>query len=68
MKQLLELDENIPSEQCLSNVMKLMERMKLNKKEDIDTLSKIEEELNIYDSGQLIKKIISLNRTNANNH
>lgn len=61
IKKLLDLDEEMKIEAVLSYIMKLLERMKLRKNEDIETLMKIEKELKITDHEQLLNKIILLN-------
>lgn len=54
---MLDLDESIPNELCLSQMLKVLERIKMNKKEDIDFLLKLESEFKGLDYDFIIKKI-----------
>lgn len=53
------------SEACLNYLLKLCERVKMSSKEDIDLILKIQKELKIDDSDQILKRIIQLNNKNS---
>ena len=62
-QKLLNLDENMKNETCLTHMLKVLERIKMNKKEDIDFLMKLESEFKTIDNDYILKKIKSTIKT-----
>ena len=62
-RKLLNLDENMKNETCLTHMLKVLERIKMNKKEDIDFLMKLESEFKTIDNDYILKKIKSTIKT-----
>ncbi len=51
------MDENAKNEICLSHMLKVLERVKMNKREDVDFLLKLETEFKSTDYDYLLKKL-----------
>ena len=49
-----------PNEICLTQMLKVLERVKMNKKEDFDFLIKLENEFKGMDYDHVLKKIKSM--------
>ncbi|EAR97069.1 hypothetical protein TTHERM_00196600 (macronuclear) [Tetrahymena thermophila SB210] len=66
-KKLLELDEDMRSEACLTYILKLLEKMKLNKYNDPDLIIKIQKALKVDDPVQILPKIEILQKNSKLN-
>lgn len=51
------MEEATPNEICLTQMLKVLERVKMNKKEDLDFLIKLENEFKGMDYDHVMKKI-----------
>ncbi|KAL4510251.1 hypothetical protein ABPG72_010444 [Tetrahymena utriculariae] len=66
-KKLLDLDEDMRSEACLTYILKLLEKIKLNKYNDPDLIIKIQKALKVDDPVQILPKIESLQKNSKLN-